>query len=87
MGGWGHAEFILIGFAFSRDGNVCYDIRYFDMKLLFLLTAINCDIRAKVREEQHGLVYLVETLDLFMGQAAEEKEFSVSVRRFTVKDA
>nr|XP_019538873.2 synembryn [Aedes albopictus] len=59
-----------------KDGNVCYDIRYFDMKLLFLLTAINCDIRAKVREEQHGLVYLVETLDLFMGQAAEEKEFS-----------
>lgn len=49
------------------------------MKLLFLLTAINCDIRAKVREELHGLVYLVETLDLFMGQAAEEKEFSVSI--------
>ncbi|EAT38718.1 AAEL009415-PA [Aedes aegypti] len=62
-----------------KDGNVCYDIRYFDMKLLFLLTAINCDIRAKVREELHGLVYLVETLDLFMGQAAEEKEFSVNV--------
>lgn len=69
----------MINLAFFRDGNVCYDIRYFDMKLLFLLTAINCDIRAKVREELHGLVYLVETLGLFMGQAAEAKEFNVSL--------
>uniref|UniRef100_A0A182NV79 Synembryn n=1 Tax=Anopheles dirus TaxID=7168 RepID=A0A182NV79_9DIPT len=53
-----------------------YDIKYFDMKLLFLLTAINCDIRAKVRDQLHGLVYLVETLDLFMSQAATFKEFS-----------
>ncbi|KFB35185.1 AGAP010793-PA-like protein [Anopheles sinensis] len=53
-----------------------YDIKYFDMKLLFLLTAINCDIRAKVRDQLHGLVYLVETLDLFMGQSATFKEFS-----------
>uniref|UniRef100_A0A2M4AES9 Putative signaling protein ric-8/synembryn regulates neurotransmitter secretion n=1 Tax=Anopheles triannulatus TaxID=58253 RepID=A0A2M4AES9_9DIPT len=53
-----------------------YDIKYFDMKLLFLLTAINCDIRAMVRDQLHGLVYLVETLDLFMSQAATFKEFS-----------
>ncbi|XP_052903332.1 synembryn [Anopheles moucheti] len=53
-----------------------YDIKYFDMKLLFLLTAINCDIRAKVRDQLHGLVYLVETLDLFMSQAAIFKEFN-----------
>ncbi|XP_058460085.1 synembryn [Malaya genurostris] len=59
-----------------KDGCVCYDIRYFDMKVLFLLTAINCDIRSKVREELHGLTYLVETLDLFMNQAADAKEFN-----------
>ncbi|KAL9702924.1 hypothetical protein quinque_006442 [Culex quinquefasciatus] len=59
-----------------KDGNVCYDIRFFDMKLLFLLTAINCDIRSKVRDDLHGLTYLVETLDLFMGEAAENKEFN-----------
>uniref|UniRef100_A0AAG5DL11 Synembryn n=1 Tax=Anopheles atroparvus TaxID=41427 RepID=A0AAG5DL11_ANOAO len=53
-----------------------YDIKYFDMKLLFLLTAINCDIRAKVRDQLHGRVYLVETLYLFMSQAATFKEFS-----------
>lgn len=51
------------------------------MKLLFLLTAINCDIRAKVRDQLHGLVYLVETLDLFMSQAAIFKEFSVNITR------
>ncbi|XP_058840077.1 synembryn-like [Topomyia yanbarensis] len=59
-----------------KDGSICYDIQYFDMKVLFLLTAINCDIRAKVREDLHGLTYLVETLDLFMNQAADAKEFN-----------
>uniref|UniRef100_A0A182S9Z2 Synembryn n=1 Tax=Anopheles maculatus TaxID=74869 RepID=A0A182S9Z2_9DIPT len=60
-----------------REAPYGYDIKYFDMKLLFLLTAINCDIRAKVRDQLHGLVYLVETLDLFMSQAAIFKEFSI----------
>ncbi|XP_055631722.1 synembryn [Toxorhynchites rutilus septentrionalis] len=58
------------------NGNICYDIQYFDMKLLFLLTAINCDIRMKVREDLHGLAYLVETLDLYMKKSAEAKEFN-----------
>ncbi|XP_053683529.1 synembryn [Sabethes cyaneus] len=59
-----------------KDESVSYDIRYFDMKVLFLLTAINCDIRTKVRDELHGLTYLIETLHLFMNQASEAKEFS-----------
>lgn len=65
------------GFDFFRDENVSYDIRYFDMKVLFLLTAIDCDIRTKVRDDLHGLTYLIETLHLFMNQASEVKEFSV----------
>ncbi|XP_055594057.1 synembryn [Uranotaenia lowii] len=69
-------EGILRRIKMYKDSNHCYDVKYFDMKLLFLLTAINCDIRAKVREDLHGLAYLVETLDLFMSQAAEVKEFS-----------
>ncbi|XP_055536104.1 synembryn [Wyeomyia smithii] len=59
-----------------KDDNLCYDIRYFDMKVLYLLTAINCDIRRKVRDDLHGLTYLTETLHLFMSQAAEAMEFS-----------
>lgn len=43
-----------------------YEIYYFDMKLLFLITALNPNVRTKVRDDYHGLTYLVETLDLIM---------------------
>uniref|UniRef100_A0A336MUZ0 CSON001671 protein n=1 Tax=Culicoides sonorensis TaxID=179676 RepID=A0A336MUZ0_CULSO len=43
-----------------------YEIYFFDMKLLFLITALNTDVRTKVRDDYHGLTYLVETLDVIM---------------------
>lgn len=36
------------------------------MKLLFLITALNPNVRTKLRDDYHGLTYLVETLDLIM---------------------
>lgn len=36
------------------------------MKLLFLITALNPNVRTKVRDDYHGLTYLVETLDLII---------------------
>lgn len=36
------------------------------MKLLFLLTALNTDLRTKVRDDYHGLPYLVEILDVII---------------------
>lgn len=38
------------------------------MKLLFLITALNPDVRTKVRDDHHGLTYLVEVLDLIIKQ-------------------
>lgn len=49
-----------------RDANIPYDLQYFDMKLLFLITALNPDVRTKVRDDHHGLTYLVEILDLII---------------------
>lgn len=49
-----------------RDANVPYDLQYFDMKLLFLITGLNPDVRTKVRDDYHGLTYLVEILDLII---------------------
>jgi Guanine nucleotide exchange factor synembryn len=49
-----------------KDHHVDYDIKFFDMKLLFLITALTPNVRTKVRDDYHGLVYLVETLDLMM---------------------
>lgn len=48
------------------------------MKLLFLITALNPNVRTKVRDDYHGLTYLVETLDLIIkehvdGSAADNQ--------------
>lgn len=36
------------------------------MKLLFIITGLNPNVRTKVRDDFHGLTYLVETLDMIM---------------------
>lgn len=41
------------------------------MKLLFLITALNPNVRTKVRDDFHGLTYLVETLDLIIRERYE----------------
>lgn len=56
-----------------KEQYVDYNIKYFDMKLLFLITALTPNVRIKVRDHD-GLVYLVETLDLMM-KNAKSKEF------------
>lgn len=50
----------------NRDHNIEFELQYFDMKLLFLITALNPNVRTKVRDDYHGLTYLVETLDLII---------------------
>ncbi|XP_050431430.1 synembryn [Adelges cooleyi] len=52
--------------------NVPYDIKYFDVRLLFLLTAFNKAIRLKITEELHGLTYLMELLDNILHNSIEE---------------
>ncbi|GAB6025666.1 Synembryn-A [Chamberlinius hualienensis] len=47
-----------------KDPNVTYDIKYFDMKMLFLLTALCPDLRTRLKAELHGMTYLVELLSL-----------------------
>lgn len=39
------------------------DIMLFDMKLLFILTALRQDIKAKIKNELHGLDYLISCLN------------------------
>lgn len=49
------------------------------MKLLFLITALNSNVRTKVRDDHHGLIYLVETLDLFMKNSINNEFFDAEV--------
>ncbi|CAF1137638.1 unnamed protein product [Adineta ricciae] len=46
-------------------------IRFFDMRMLFLLTALNADIRQRVREKFHGLSYLFEIINQIMSSRSE----------------
>ncbi|XP_067655271.1 synembryn-A-like [Haliotis asinina] len=56
------------------DPDLNYEIKFFDMRMLFLLTALPTCIqtRPKIRYELHGFTYLMEVLDLTL-RAAEEK--------------
>lgn len=59
-----------------KEQMIEYEIYYFDMKLLFLITALNPNVRTKVRDDYHGLTYLVETLDLII-KSNDTKELFV----------
>lgn len=54
---------------FSRDGNIPEDVKFFDMKLLFLLSALCPGSRYKLRDEE--LSTLIQILELNLQQAAE----------------
>lgn len=68
-------EGILKRLRMYKDHHVEYDIKFYDMKLLFLITALTPNVRTKVRDDYHGLVYLVETLDLMMKNASNGAKF------------
>lgn len=55
-----------------KDANVPYDVQFFDMKLLFLITGLNPDVRTKIRDDYHGLTYLVEILDLIIKEQSDK---------------
>jgi Guanine nucleotide exchange factor synembryn len=55
----------------SKESTIEYDVKYYDMKLLFLITALTPNVRIKVRDHD-GLVYLMETLDLMMKNSIKE---------------
>ncbi|KAK3611621.1 hypothetical protein CHS0354_018317 [Potamilus streckersoni] len=47
-----------------KDPDLPFDIKFFDMRMLFLLTALCTDTRPKIRFELHGFTYLMEVIDL-----------------------
>ncbi|KAJ9585217.1 hypothetical protein L9F63_002980, partial [Diploptera punctata] len=53
-----------------RDPELPHDIKVFDMKMLFLITALCAEVRPVLKNELHGITYLMETLDLILKEAA-----------------
>ncbi|XP_038213394.1 synembryn-A [Zerene cesonia] len=50
------------------------DIIIFDMKLLFILTALRQDIRAKIKNELHGMDYLISCLGELVSESLKVGE-------------
>lgn len=50
----------------GKTENVAYELQYFDMKLLFIITGTNADARPKLRDDYYGLVYLTELLEMII---------------------
>lgn len=49
-----------------------HDIQFFDLRLLFLLTALRADVRQQLFAELQGVLLLTKTLELTLGAAPEE---------------
>lgn len=52
-----------------KDPDLKFDIKFYDMRMLFLLTALCADTRPKIRFELHGFTYLIEVIDLILREA------------------
>lgn len=52
-----------------KDPELKFEIKFFDMRMLFLLTALCADTRPKIRFELHGFTYLMEVIDLILRDA------------------
>jgi len=57
---------IMLRMKMYREPSLPIEVKYFDMRMLFLLTALCPDVRPRVREEYHGLIYLMEAIDLIV---------------------
>ncbi|RZF38695.1 hypothetical protein LSTR_LSTR003501 [Laodelphax striatellus] len=51
-----------------------HDVKMFDIKILFLITALSPEARPKLKDELHGMLYLVEILDSIMKEASVDDD-------------
>lgn len=50
-----------------KDQNLSHEIKFFDLRLLFLLSAFQTDIRVQIRDELRGLELLTDVLECTLG--------------------
>ncbi|GIY83221.1 hypothetical protein CDAR_367022 [Caerostris darwini] len=84
----GCVEGLLLRLRMYSDPDMPYEVKFFDMRMLFLMTALCAEIRPRVRTELHGLIYLMEALDLILkdnlaksGPMAGRRTFNKGSRR------
>lgn len=62
---------IMLRLKMYKDPHLPTEVKYFDLRILFLMTALCPEIRPKIRDEYHGLIYLMEAVDLILKEAEE----------------
>lgn len=74
---------IMLRMKMYKDPSLPLEVKYFDMRMLFLLTALCPDVRPRVRDEYHGLIYLMEAVDLIVKstQDPSERNMKKSLRK------
>ncbi|XP_003802804.1 synembryn-A [Otolemur garnettii] len=55
-----------------RERSFPHDVQFFDLRLLFLLTALRTDVRQQLFQELDGVRLLTDTLELTLGVTPEE---------------
>ncbi|CAH0560858.1 unnamed protein product [Brassicogethes aeneus] len=56
------------------------DIRFFDAKLLFIITAVRPESRRKVKDEMNGVTYLTEALEEILSETVSKNNFESNTR-------
>lgn len=79
----GCIEGILLRLRTYKDPKIPHEVKFFDMRMLFLLTALCAEIRPKVRCQLHGLTYLMEVLDLILKDNLSQGNTSACRRIFS----
>ena len=46
-------------------------VKFYDMRMLFLISALCAEVRPRIRDEYHGLIYLMEAIDLILKNNSE----------------
>lgn len=55
-----------------RKRSYPHEVQFFDLRLLFLLTALRTDVRQQLFQELHGVRLLTDALELTLGVAPKE---------------
>lgn len=65
----------------SYTSNVPNDIKLFDMRILFLLTALNASARDVIKTDLCGDVYLIRILEEFITRNENNKTITTKVKQ------
>lgn len=64
-------EGIMLRLRMHPDPQLPQEVKYFDMRMLFLISALCAEVRPRIRDEYHGLIYLMEAIDLILKNNSE----------------